>query len=720
MKWVKPEINQASVKAAAQRYGIDLITASILERRKITAPAQVRYFLEDGTDLLHNPFYFEAMEDAVDRIQMALEEKEKVLIFGDSDTDGVTATTLLYEALKDAGLEELHFRVPQGEEPYGLSKQAVDDFSAIGGTLIITVDCGISNHEEVRHAAELGIDVIVCDHHKLQADKPPAALAVIDPKIEGCGYPFRDLAGAGVAWKLATAVKFGMTELYKQPLAILHISETQEADSEPTFILQAKKLHNLVPTADFYEKARPGSPANARILEKLSRFLQGRIILTWDKNTQAAAIHQLFGPSIDIEFLDIRRETALAHTLSPDITLEEAGTAANLARYLPEGGQPIDLLLNFVWKFSIAKIGLYDESHLSRLQLAALGTIADMMPLRNENRIIVKQGLTALNRQPRKGIQEILKKLKITQSLTATEIAWQITPLLNAAGRMGKPEIALQLLMDDNPETRAQAVENIAATNADRKKLGTDVWEALYPLAKESFEKNAQKFVLVGSAFIKAGITGLLASRLVGTFKVPAIVAAFKENGEIVGSIRNANNLKISEMLNSCSDLFLDFGGHDAAAGFSMIQSNWDAFVAQASDFIMKAELSTAEETLVIDAELPHEYLKPSIYAIFSRFEPFGEENQPIRFLSRAVPMVDAQIVGKSAKNHLKLTLDFGAFKWPALLWDGAERLERDFSFARKDKVDIVFKISMNRWNGEEKPQIEIFDIRKAEPAGKA
>lgn len=170
---------------------------------------------------------------------------------------------------------------------------------------------------------------------------------------------------------------------------------------------------------------------------------------------------------------------------------------------------------------------------------------------------------------------------------------------------MGKPEIALQLLMDDNPETRAQAVENIAAANADRKKLGTDVWEALYPLAKESFEKNAQKFVLVGSAFIKAGITGLLASRLVGTFKVPAIVAAFKENGEIVGSIRNANNLKISEMLNSCSDLFLDFGGHDAAAGFSMIQSNWDAFVAQASDFIMKAELSTAEETLVIDAELP-------------------------------------------------------------------------------------------------------------------
>jgi single-stranded-DNA-specific exonuclease len=202
---------------------------------------------------------------------------------------------------------------------------------------------------------------------------------------------------------------------------------------------------------------------------------------------------------------------------------------------------------------------------------------------------------------------------------------------------------------------------------------------------------------------------------MVGVFKVPAIVAAFKDNGVVVGSIRTANGMKISGLLSRCADLFIDYGGHDAAAGFSLRIPDWEVFLEKAEGYLKSVEMTVAEETILIDAELPHKFLKPEVYEITQAFEPFGEENRPLVFFSKAVPVVDAQIVGKSAKSHLKLTLDFGAYKWPALLWDGAERLERDFSFKANDKIDILFKVTMNRWNDEEKPQLELFDLRKAQ-----
>jgi single-stranded-DNA-specific exonuclease len=258
-----------------------------------------------------------------------------------------------------------------------------------------------------------------------------------------------------------------------------------------------------------------------------------------------------------------------------------------------------------------------------------------------------------------------------------------------------------------------KAVQDIVQANAERKKMGADTWEAVYPLARESYEANEHRFVLVKSPAVRAGITGLLASRMVGVFKVPSIVAAVREDGTIVGSIRTANNFRISGLLAACADLFIDYGGHDAAAGFSLVADRWERFQAIAVEHLKSAELADAEESIAVDAELPHNYLKPELRNVYATFEPFGEENRPLVFMARGVPMVDAQIVGKAAKNHLKLTLDFGKYKWPALLWDGAERLERDFSFRAKDKIDLLFKVTVNRWNGEEKPQLELYDVRR-------
>ena len=715
MKWCKETIDQNFVKGMAMRYGIDTLTASILARRKITEPSQVRYFLESDLRYLHNPFLFHAMEDAVDRILLAADEGEKVMVFGDSDTDGVTATTLMVEALAQASLEA-SWRVPEGEDPYGISMKAVEEFAGNGGTLMITVDCGISNHEEVRRAAELGIDVIICDHHRLQAEHPPEALAVIDPKIEGCGYPFRELAGAGVAWKLAEALAFARSELYKLPIALLHIAEEpvqSSGESPKRWSIQASRLHNLVETNRFCESVEEGSPKVSAILQKLAGFLTGRTIFTWGRKEQLLAVRSLFGSSVDIEFLDMATEIVAAAPEYSGKSLEELSHMLGTSRYSSSDTGSLDVLFDLLALLARKKAFGGTDPDGTLLQLAALGTIADLMPLKDENRIIVRKGVAAISSSPRKGLKELLSALGIARTLSSTEIAWQVTPLLNAAGRIGKPGIALSLLMENDQARRATSVDEIIQANNERKRMGTDSWEAIYPLAGASFEQNQHRYVLVGSPFIKSGITGLLASRVVGTFKVPAIVAAFRENGIIVGSIRTANGYRISSLLSACADLFLDYGGHDAAAGFSMPKENWDRFVEMASSQLKAAETAAAEESISIDAELPHSYLRPELQKIHARFEPYGEENRPLVFLARGVSMVDAQIVGKSSKSHLKLTLDFGTYKWPAMLWDGAERLERDFSFRAKDRLDLLFKLSPNRWNGEEKPQLELYDVRR-------
>ncbi len=708
MKWIKEDIDADLVRSISRRYNIDILTASILARRKIVEPRQILYYLDDDIRHLHNPFLFEAMEDAVDRLLLAADEGEKVLVFGDSDTDGVTSTTLIIDALAKAGIKA-SWKVPRGEEAYGLSMEAVREFAAEGGTLIVTVDCGISNHEEVDYASSLGIDVILCDHHKLQAESPPQALAVIDPKIEGCGYPFRDLAGAGVAYKLASALCFGRSDFYKQPIALLCIDE----DGSGVFSIRAVRIHNLAVTARFAETIGEDS-GKASVLEKLSRFLAGRTIFTWQKTNLIRSVRTLFGSTVDIEAFDLSLEAGSVFPRFMGKTLREITDSPEASRYAEPDFSELDVLVALFSEFAQRKSGMISAESEALLQLAALGTIADLMPLKDENRIIVKRGIASLSALPRRGLKELLLELAVGKTPSATDLAWQVTPLINAAGRIGKPEIALELLMSEDTEKRTAAIAMIKDANSERKKMGSEIWEAVYPDAGKCFEANSGKFILVGSPSIRSGITGLLASRMVNTFKVPSVVAAFREVGTVVGSVRTFNGFKISGLLAECAEYFIDYGGHDAAAGFSLKGKDWEAFSARASAYLATADIAAKEDTLRVDAELPHGYVKPDIHKISEAFEPFGEDNPPLVFLSRAVGMVDAQIVGKAAKTHLKLTPDFGKFKWPALLWDGAGRLERDFSFRSKDLIDVVYKVTMNRWNGEERPQLELYDLRRA------
>ncbi len=716
-KWIKKDANQVQVRTLAKRFELDLLSASILVRRGVTEPSDLLWFLEDDPRYLHNPFLFEGMEDAVDRIQNAIDDAEKVLVFGDRDVDGVTSTTLLVEALRELGLET-SWKLPGQADPYGLSLAAVDAFAAEGGTLILTVDCGISNHAEIEHAASLGIDVIVVDHHLLKADAPPPALAVIDPKLEGSGYPFRDLAGCGVAWKLVSALKLARSGIYKQSIALLNVvplpGSTVGSDGGPprdSYLVEAVRLTNLVETARIRETIVPGMIdfSSTRLLP----FLQGRQILVWDADLQKRLFGKAFGPGVELECGDARDEIGQVIPQTRGMSLLRLREASKVGRYKAGDFEEIDALESLFVSAALRKAQWFGDDDLSRLQLVALGTIADIMPLRGENRIIVKKGLEALNKKPRPGLSELLVKTQlIGRKLGATEASWQLTPVINAAGRMGSAQTAAKLLLSQDPAEREALADELMAMNQERRRLGGLGWDLVYPLAKESLETHGGKLVVVGSAQINRGITGIIASRVASTFEVPAVVACFMPDGPVVASMRTARGFVLSAFLEQSADLFIDYGGHDAAAGFSLLPENWPAFLERAQGFSSFIELAEPDSTIAVDAELPHDWLRPDLTQTTERFEPYGEGNPPLVFMSKSVPISNAEIVGRQEKAHLKLTLDFGKHPWPALLWSGADRLDRDFSI--HDRIDLVYKVTINRWNGQEQPQIEILDARRS------
>jgi single-stranded-DNA-specific exonuclease len=708
MKWSKREIPSASVKELASRYGTDALTASILLRRGLSEPEDILFFLEDDPRYLHNPFHFAQMEDAVDRILLAVDEGEKVLVFGDRDTDGVTSTVLMVEALTELGLE-VSWRVPRSDEPYGLSIAAVEAFAAQGGALIVTVDCGISNLAEVERAAELMVDVIIVDHHRLQSGDPPRAVAIIDPKLPDSGYPFRDLAGCGVAYKLAAALKLARSGIYKQQVALLNVQPVNEA-----YLVEAVRLSNLVETARVRETIVPGVVDMERT--RLLPFLRDRQIFVWDGELQRKLLAKAFGSGIDWQFYDVAPDVGGQIAQARGQSLIRLREMSRIGRYRSEPLSEIDVFENLFISFALKKADWFGDDDLARLELVALGTIADLMPLRDENRILVRRGLAAINLSPRPGLAELIQKLGLAgKRLGASETAWQLTPVINAAGRMGEPEAAVSLFLSATREERETQADRVIQMNVDRRRLGSEEWELVYPKAMNSLADHGQKLALFGGEEVHRGITGLIASRLTSTLDVPAIVASFQGDGTAIGSVRSARGFAVTPFLEACADLFIDYGGHDSAAGFSLKIADWPEFLSRVQAYAEVVELFESEENIDIDAELPHEFLKPELTALTERFEPYGEGNRPLAFLSKDVPIVDAQIVGKTEQNHLKLTLDFGKHKWPAMFWKGAERLERDFSFKNRDRIDLVFKITINRWNGMEQPQLEVFDARRSE-----
>ncbi|MBI9106815.1 MAG: single-stranded-DNA-specific exonuclease RecJ [Spirochaetales bacterium] len=702
MLWNKKDINPEKVRELAVRFGIDLLPASIFVRRGITDFEKLKFYLEDDIQYLHNPFLFDEMEDIIDRIKQAALEGEMVKIFGDRDVDGITSTVMIFQAMQEIGIEA-EWNLPQGDAPYGLTMAAIDDFADKNGSLLITVDCGISNYNEIEYAAERGIDTIVIDHHN-SPEKLPPAFGIINPKMEDCPYPFMHLAGCGVVSKVIWALRFSQLDLYNQEFCLMNIRPGNES-----IILDAVKIKNLVPGDRISETLAPGmiNPENTRLVD----FLKSQIIV-YDAEPQKRMLQKVFGKNTDINLIDAAPEIWKVFPSLDGKSLLKMRDGSRMVKYSYKAPDELDVFLNLFTTFIIKKEPKLSALYEKDLDLVALGTIADLMPLEDENRIIVKKGMKELLSTGRDGLRSLLAAQNLlSKTLSTTDIGWQLTPLINATGRMGVPSVAVELLLSKDADEINRLTADILSLNKQRKKLGEEIWTKVMPSAKRSYQDMNAKVVLVADKAMNRGITGIIASRLAHFFGVPAIAVSIMDD-KAVGSVRSAMGINVKDFISGASDLFIDYGGHDFAAGFSIELSNFAAFTARIEQLAPKLKGADTEEASInIDAELPVTYLNPDLIKTVEMFEPYGEGNSPLVFLCRGVLIENMEPMGKSEQKHLRILFNTGKYKWPSVYWNASERANRDFS--KNDKVDIVFRLGRNYFMNKESLQLTILDMKK-------
>ena len=704
MIWEKKNIDTQKIKLLSKKFNISLLEASIFLRRNVLNENAICFYLENDIRFLHNPFLFSDMEEAVDRIHCAIESEEKIFVFGDRDVDGITATVLLVRTLKRLGAD-VDWGLPTGDDSYGLTFKLLDLLMEKGINLLITVDCGISNIDEIDSAKEKGLDTIIVDHHNPH-EYLPDAVAIINPKVAESGYPFKDLSGCAVTSKLVWALLFSKTRYYSQTMLLLHIRPVNEA-----YEVEVVKLVNLVEKGRIIETIVPHMAGETKT--RLSQFVGENEIYIFSEKGQLKQLEKTFGSRTSFSFFDI---SSFIFETFPDLkdkSLLMIKEKSRLALYSEKPFTEMDVFKNLLISSIIKSEKSLSVDFLSDMDLIALGTLADIMPLVDENRIIVKSGLVLLNKGKRDGIRDLIYKNDLhLKKINSREVSWYITPVINASGRMGEPDKAARMLLSDDPEEAGELAKYIIKLNEKRKSLGETVWKSVMPKAKQCFEETGEKFVFVFGNSIQRGITGVIAARLSKFFKVPALVVAILDK-RAVGSMRSTVNVNAKDFLHYFHELFDDFGGHDLAGGFTMPSGKLEVFKTRFYEVVQNLSIpKQMEEILFIDAEIPHEYFTPELWDVVELFRPYGEASPPLIFMSKRVTIKNIELIGKKEKTHLRMLVDTPKYKWPAVFWNSAERIDKDFS--EGDTVDIVYNLLMNFYQQTETLRLNILDIKRS------
>ncbi len=703
--WNKKEISREQALALHNKFKLDALEASIFARRGITAGSDLLYYLENDARFLWKPFEFAQMEDAVDRILAAVDEGEKVLIFGDRDVDGISATAVLYEQLKRMNLD-VTWRLPSGDDAYGLSLAAVEEFAKNYGTLLITVDCGISNNAEIRRAQELGISVIVTDHHNPPEVLPPAEI-ILNPKCADSGYPFAEISGCAVAFKLAQALRFSQTELYKQDICLLNVRDQS--------VIECVKLRNLVNRKNF-ERDFSGGTMNLSS-SGLLEFLRGEQIFVWDAPAVSSALKNLFGSGVEFNLFDVRPEAAKIIPSLAKKSLQALSGLSKIALYSEEAGTELDAFYNIFVTYLDKKVEAAFPASAKAderdLQLVALSVFSDIMPLKNENRIFARRALESINAgRARSGLVELMARQGLLgKRVCGKDLGWNVIPALNAAGRLGSPEDSLNLFLAESADQRENFAQKILDHNEERKKLEAASWEYLGGRPERSLEKFGGKFCLIVEEKIHRGVVGRIAAKLVQRVQVPSI-AMTKIDGNYIGSMRTARGVNCTDFLDKFGDIYINHGGHAGAAGFSLTAETFGKVQQKMAGLVQELVLGADEnQTIDVDAELLPQYVNDDLMKVVDLFEPYGNENPELVFVTKNAKIAGAQILGKGERQHLKLFVEIGNLKWPALWWDQAARLGSEFKVG--DTIDIAYNFQRNIFNGHEDRQLMVVDCRR-------
>ena len=559
-KWQIYETDKEKVEEVKRKYQINELLATILVNRNIINQEDIRLFLNPTREDFYDPFLIKDMDIAVDRILQAIDKKEKVTIYGDYDVDGITSITVLKSFLKDIGLDA-NFYIPNRlEEGYGLNKNAIDKIKQNGCDLMITVDCGISAIEEIEYANSLGIETIVTDHHEA-GNELPEAIAVIDNKRKDSTYPFRELAGVGVVFKL----------------------------------------------------------------------------------TQALGI----------------------------------------------------------------KLGLKEETYLKYLDIVCVGTISDIVPLVDENRVIAKLGLMLVKQTRNIGLKSIINSSGYTK-IDSNTISFGVAPRINACGRMGKAEEALELFLSSDIQEVRTLTQKLNEHNRKRQETEKSIFEnALQKIEKEHLEKN--KAIIVGGENWHHGVIGIVSSKITEMYFKPSILLSFEEDGIGKGSGRSIPGFDLHDALMKCLDTIEKFGGHSMAVGITIKKDKLEEFKKEFEEIATESHIEEIVPIINIDAKIALGDINKEMVESLKQLEPFGEANKmPIfAFKNLKIDSIRALSEGK----HLKLTLKEDNYIINAIGFN-IGNLSEEYRIG--DKVDIAGVLEINTFNGVDNLQINIKDIMKS------
>ncbi|MGE4385362.1 MAG: single-stranded-DNA-specific exonuclease RecJ [Endomicrobiaceae bacterium] len=664
-KWVLQEFNKEKISPIAEKTNLPDIVIKILLGRGISDIDLIKEFVYADKEYLLNPFLLDGMHKAVTRIKQAVEQQERILIYADRDVDGITSLVILFNTIQTLGGDVVWY-IPS-DEGYGMSKAVLDKYHKMNVKLIITVDCGISSVQEVQYSNELGMQIIVTDHHEPPIDVLPEAYAIVNPKKTTCKYKFKELAGCGISFKVSQALMHTYGKDFNSE--ILFISLQKDNNGYNSYIL--KVVNELV----IEETAFSFSDDNKKIFYSL---LKDKKIVSYENN--------LF-KNLDnvIKFIDLQ-----------DIHFDNLKESAYF-------------IFNKYKKERFINDGRMAEFFDNNVDLVALGTIADIVPLISENRILVKNGLAILNANPAKrlGLYNIINEyLKDKNNISAKTISWSITPVLNAAGRMSKADISAELLLADDKHKAEDFFFELKKLNNERKTLQVENVKQFEKKLKQQCDVEKDKIFIVVADNLPHGVTGIAASQIAKMYSRPTIL--FISDGQhAVGACRSIEGFDIVSALDKTKDLLIKFGGHSQAAGLTVEVSKIEELRKRLEEI---AESSISSDMVVkkinIDCELKISDINKKTLGNLMLLEPFGCANPNPVFLIKNVELKEVVVIGQT-EEHLKLKISQnGGNSVNAVFWHGAALRH---SMQYKDKFDILFNLELNR----DSIQVSIIDIKK-------
>ncbi|MFZ2961044.1 MAG: single-stranded-DNA-specific exonuclease RecJ [Candidatus Ozemobacteraceae bacterium] len=679
--WKQVEPPADAFEALRVKTGIPDLLLKIMWNRNLRDPIAIERYFEPRSRYLGSPFLLDGVYAAVNRIGCAIVAGERIRVYGDRDVDGITSTVVLLETLRSF-TTKVDYTVPVIEDGYGLNREYLNTAKRDGVGLIVTVDCGISNIDEIEYARTLGIDVIVTDHHE-PPNRLPQAVAIIDPKQPGSLYPHKDLAGVGVALKLSMALVLAQGKSLAVPLIAFNV----EGDEITALRFSPREGFSTQKALD-------------------PHHLVGATLLFWDAGEREIVYAVL--PQDKRGYKSVLL-SALRAAYTPDMAaLDKEGLAAELKA--PPGFDRTQALTLMYLKFLEAIEPGVKALWQRALDILTIGTIADMVPMRAENRTISQLGLKFITRTKRLGLLELFTLLGWhNKRISERDVSFSIAPILNSSGRLRSAELAIDLLSTEFPPRAKSLAAELLALNGERKRLAEEGYRFVREHLFLQNDLANDKILLVHAPMPNQGVTGIVATRLMLDFCRPVIVV-LEDHGKLLGSARSYRSINIINALNSASDLLDKYGGHIGAAGLTLKPENLEGvrsrLRAYSREHITDEELSSE---WIIEAEISVDMVTETFLNDLLKFAPFGVENPQPLFVARGALYYEIKKVGET-KGHLRfkfrkstgqpifgIGFNLGKLMPVDVVTDGV--------------CDVVFSVEPNDYNGNRTVQLVVHDV---------